>query len=719
MGGRRKGEMEKGSRGDAKSPSLPFSPAPFLPCSPLLRTAGAAGGQGAIALPAPRFDDGRRAPLAGLETQHDVLAELGLAVGGSLHHRANDTYITHALERWITRSFQEPFNCDTARRKSYNGCVAYQGKVTFHYPGQELTLMIVAYSYARVSSAEQRKGRGLRRQLQDSASCAERNGWTLDTSLTFGESKSAFRSKNLKTGALGRFLLAIKEKRVKPGSVLIIESLDRLSRDSIDEADELFRSILKAGVDIQTLSPERHYTRESLKDVMARMEFLFIQARANEESEIKRHRSIRNWQLKRQDATKKVITRMIPHWLQVVEGQIVFQAEAVKIIRQMAQWAIDGLNVKKIAARMNASGLPIFTKAFNRRQEDETTVLYKKPLWDGCYILTTLRSRALIGEFVPHLRTETGREALEPIPNYYPSVLGLDVFNRLQIALDSRRRIRGRNGEKVNNLFKGLLHDAEGGTCYHNAKGKQSYLVSRNGFFGKGTYRTIRYAPFERAFRQFITEVQLQESPAVDAIPVLEAAIADLDKNIAATTKASEQHPKFSSLLETLVKLEIQRAELLDQLERERNSVPSAASLIEAKQLVTTSEDTDCRRKLRQRIAELIDSIWLKLDNNRGHGRARIVHCHCQVFFKDGAKREFWITTRRVAQTLPSRILVRPTYDLRQYDPTAYARHYRRGYHFSSTKIHCPLSGSDDLQVCPVATEPNLAIDNVTATVGF
>jgi len=612
-----------------------------------------------VALPGPRFQHGGRAALAGLEAEGDVLGEIGLAVGRGLHDRAIDIYITFTLE-----------------------CSA-----NLAYPTEGIP-MIVAYSYARVSSTEQRKGKGLRRQLQDSTTCAERNGWTLDTSLTFRESKSAFRSKNLKAGALGKFLVAIKEKRVKPGAVLIIESLDRLSRDSIDEADELFRSILKAGVDIHTLSPERHYTRESLKDVMARMEFLFIQARANEESEIKRHRSIRNWQLKRQDATKKVITRMVPHWLQVVDGQIVLKAEAVKIIRQMAQWAIDGLNVKKIAARLNASGMPIFTKAFNRHQEDETTILYKKPLWDGCYILTTLRSRALIGEFVPHLRTETGREAMQPIPNYYPSVLSLDVFNRLQIALDSRRLIRGRNGEKVNNLFKALLFDAEGGTFYHNAKGKHGYLVSRNGAFGKGEYRTIRYVPFEQAFRKFITEVQLQEGPSIDVIPVLEAAIASIDKNIAATTKSVGQHPKFSSILETLVKLETQRAELLDQLERERNSVPSAATLDAAKQLATTGEDTDSRRKLRQRIAELIDSIWLKLDNNRGHGSARIVRCHCQVFFKDGTKREFWVTTRRNGTDFAFENSRSPTYDLRQYDPVAYARHYNRmGYRFSTARM--------------------------------
>ena len=59
--------------------------------------------------------------------------------------------------------------------------------------------MNVAYSYARVSSTEQRKGKDFDANYRTRLR-AERNGWTLDTSLTFKESKSAFRSKNLKTG---------------------------------------------------------------------------------------------------------------------------------------------------------------------------------------------------------------------------------------------------------------------------------------------------------------------------------------------------------------------------------------------------------------------------------------------------------------------------------------------------------------------------------------
>ncbi|EGJ88532.1 hypothetical protein SF434370_1370 [Shigella flexneri 4343-70] len=64
--------------------------------------------------------------------------------------------------------------------------------------------------------------------------------------------KSAFSGKHLK-GGLGDFLTAIEKGLVKAGDTLLIESLDRLSRQDIDIASELLRRILRAGVDVVTL----------------------------------------------------------------------------------------------------------------------------------------------------------------------------------------------------------------------------------------------------------------------------------------------------------------------------------------------------------------------------------------------------------------------------------------------------------------------------------
>ena len=60
--------------------------------------------------------------------------------------------------------------------------------------------------------------------------CTE-NNVKLDTNLTIRDlGVSVFDSSNINKGGLGVFLKAIKKGRIKRGSYLLIESLDRLSR---------------------------------------------------------------------------------------------------------------------------------------------------------------------------------------------------------------------------------------------------------------------------------------------------------------------------------------------------------------------------------------------------------------------------------------------------------------------------------------------------------
>src|SRR5947209_4027890 len=115
-----------------------------------------------------------------------------------------------------------------------------------------------AFSYIRFSKPEQLKGDSLRRQMEWSEGLCTRKGWMLDGSLKLQDlGVSAFRGKHAATGRLAAFLAAIKQGKVHPGDVLLVESLDRLSRQDVDTGWEIFRGILKAGVEIQTREPER------------------------------------------------------------------------------------------------------------------------------------------------------------------------------------------------------------------------------------------------------------------------------------------------------------------------------------------------------------------------------------------------------------------------------------------------------------------------------
>ena len=87
-----------------------------------------------------------------------------------------------------------------------------------------------AYSYIRFSTPEQQKGDSKRRQTELARRYADANGLDLDETLTFHDlGVSAYRGKN-RDAALGPFVTTVEAGRVKQGSYLLVESLDRLSR---------------------------------------------------------------------------------------------------------------------------------------------------------------------------------------------------------------------------------------------------------------------------------------------------------------------------------------------------------------------------------------------------------------------------------------------------------------------------------------------------------
>src|SRR5581483_5571399 len=94
-----------------------------------------------------------------------------------------------------------------------------------------------AYSYLRFSRPEQAQGDSLRRQTSMAAEYAARHGLNLDSELNLRDlGVSAFRGANATVGALGGFLKAITDGLVPPGSLLLVEALDRVSRQSARQA---------------------------------------------------------------------------------------------------------------------------------------------------------------------------------------------------------------------------------------------------------------------------------------------------------------------------------------------------------------------------------------------------------------------------------------------------------------------------------------------------
>src|SRR5262245_10201007 len=116
----------------------------------------------------------------------------------------------------------------------------------------------LAYSYVRFSTPEQAKGDSLRRQAEAAADWCQRHQVTLDTGTTLRDlGRSAYlgeHRKNPDRYALAAFLKMVDAGKIPRGSYLIIESLDRLTREHVRAGLMLLLGLIEAGVCIVQLS---------------------------------------------------------------------------------------------------------------------------------------------------------------------------------------------------------------------------------------------------------------------------------------------------------------------------------------------------------------------------------------------------------------------------------------------------------------------------------
>src|SRR5262245_28390478 len=113
---------------------------------------------------------------------------------------------------------------------------------------------IKAYSYLRFSTPEQAQGHSFERQYKAAKDYASKHGLDLQDVSFQDLGVSAYRGSNVTEGALGQFIAAVDDGSVARGSYLLVENLDRLSRDRIMPALNRFSALLEKGVTVVTLS---------------------------------------------------------------------------------------------------------------------------------------------------------------------------------------------------------------------------------------------------------------------------------------------------------------------------------------------------------------------------------------------------------------------------------------------------------------------------------
>jgi DNA invertase Pin-like site-specific DNA recombinase len=510
----------------------------------------------------------------------------------------------------------------------------------------------LAYSYCRFSHPSQSAGDSLRRQRDLRDGWLKRNGVKLDTSLTLEDKGisgfSGEHRENADRFALAAFLQLVERKRIPKDSYLIVESLDRLSREDVLPALTLVLNLISAGIQVVQLLPvEVLYGKDTnpMQLVMAIMEL----SRGHSESAMKSERIGGAWRQKKlaaRDGT--LLTSNGPAWLRLVDGAWEVIPAAADAVRRIFRMTIEGHGAGMIARRFNAENVPTIGTARE---------------WTKAYIVLAIKNPAVFGVLQPHKGAGRKRQPDgKPIAGYYPGVIPEADFHRAQAALQERRRRPGRPALGGTNVVAGILWSARDDDTVHVVnKGVGNggrvllpYAALKGGT--KTPHISFPFATFEAAILSCLREVNPREvlpAPKGDA----GGRVLELSGRLAAVesqeegVKAKLRDPRFASgmdaLAEVVAALGSEKKTLADQLAEARREEASPlaeawgefGSLLEAVEAAPDLEDA--RVRLRGALRRVVEGIWCLFTVK---GTLRIAAA--QVWFKGDGHRDYLIVHR-------------------------------------------------------------------------
>ena len=288
------------------------------------------------------------------------------------------------------------------------------------------------YSYLRFSDPRQASGNSIERQIEYAQRWAAAHNMLLDDTLSLrDEGLSAYHQRHIKQGALGTFLAAVEEGKIAPGSILVVEGLDRLSRAEPILAQAQLAQIVNAGITVVTASDGKEYNRERLKaQPMDLVYSLLIMIRAHEESDTKSKRvkaSIRRLCERWQDGSYRGLIRngKDPQWLNWnnEHKQWDLVPEIVDGVKLAVNMFLSGEGANRIVRKFDERGIK-----FTQSGKNLASHLYK-----------IIRLPALVGI----KRIEADGQQFE-LHDYYPAIISKEQFNLLQASTVDRARRKGK-----------------------------------------------------------------------------------------------------------------------------------------------------------------------------------------------------------------------------------------------------------------------------------
>ncbi len=467
----------------------------------------------------------------------------------------------------------------------------------------------IAHSYLRWSSDQQSLGDSERRQLEATKALCAQNGWQLAERVFTDRGVSAWHGANREQGALGELL-----KEVKPQEIVVLESLDRWSRqDPIDAIDAL-RTHVDRGVEFYFSSIGKIVNRASYKEV--RMMLLMQSEMAAQYSDRLSQRIKAAMQARREKLEKEGVLAFgkLPCWLEWngprrMENRkpIVVEAKA-DVVRLIFDLHLAGSGCGLIAAMMRDSKTPCITN-------------YPTANWNPTFVYKLLRGRSVLGEHAP-----------SKTPGVYPALISEQVFLKAQAKKEGREHQTAHARVKNSNLFAGLA------TCsrcnhaltklYSPRNGVKYFYLCCGGRFRRVPgctcdFSSIPYAKFEDSFVAVLRDSglirkMLGKGRSASPIDDLKRKLADVSRRADVLLNALEAGGDEAGRL----------GKRLNELEAQEKSIKAEIATAEAKaqldspaeafdgftKLVDDTQSEAGRGAIKNSLADFVHSITVDLN---------------------------------------------------------------------------------------------------------
>lgn len=460
-------------------------------------------------------------------------------------------------------------------------------------------------------------------------------GWPLLREPLIDRGRSAYTGDNIENGQLGAFAKSILSGAIDASrTVLVVEELDRLSRQPADVMLSWLSPLVRKGLSIKVVNTGQLITRDMLDHDMGGLMMILITAfGSHTESRKKSKRVAAAWEKKREAARNGesvILTHRHPKWIEVVDDQWHVPKHKRAIVELIFANRLKGVGKALTAKRLNE--LATDNPDYLPWPIDGKTALPR--MWTATYVGRVLRNRAVMGEWQPFVRPRKGeaRPAGEPIADYYPQIITPADFERANEAraLDALKH-QGR-GKSLSNL---LGTRARCGVCGGQmaARGSAAYVTNSRG-------ETRRhYSLYCDANKVGHTcdnsrgwSYDRVEGPILDRILTL----AMDDQHFGGTLDTAPLEKAVYQARATITDLKAKIALLIDAIEAggdaikdrlaKRNAELEAAkgALAEAEEALATAKGKVSPAEHLRRVAEVRALMWSDDPDERFQARSRV-----------------------------------------------------------------------------------------------